>query len=96
MEVRENGSRVATVEKFSWELRGAPAKPILRLSLEQYSATHRILAIRKDSGVSLTLSIERFGTARPGRLEFVRVAYVRASREVARQDFSSRLARILS
>jgi hypothetical protein len=96
VEVRENGSRVATVEKFSWELRGAPAKPILRLSLEQYSATHRILAIRKDSGVSLTLSIERFGTARPGRLEFVRVGYVRPSREVARQDFSSRLARVLS
>jgi hypothetical protein len=96
VEVRENGARVATVEKFTWELRGAPAKPILRLSLEQYSATHRILAIRKGSDVSLTLSIERFGTAKPGRLEFVRVDYVRPLREVARQEFSSRLARILS
>jgi hypothetical protein len=96
VEVRENGARVATVEKFSWELRGAPAQPILRLSLEQYSATHRILAIRKGSDVSLTLSIERFGTAKPGRLEFVRVDYTRPPREVARQEFSSRLARILS
>jgi hypothetical protein len=35
VEVYENGSRVATLGPMSWELRGAPAKPLLPLGSKQ-------------------------------------------------------------
>jgi hypothetical protein len=45
VEVRENGARVATFSALSWELRGAPAKLVLRLWSEQCNLTRRVLAI---------------------------------------------------
>jgi hypothetical protein len=96
VEVRENGHRVTTVEKLSWELRGAAAKPLLSIRSEQYNVTHSIVGIRADSDDRLALAVERFGNPRPGRLEFRRVDFVPPDRKLARQDFCPRLARILS
>lgn len=58
--------------------------------------TRRILAIAKQSEQRLTLSVERLGNSRPGRLEFVPVDFVRPAREIAREGFRGRLSRILS
>ena len=73
VEVRENGARVATFSALSWELRGAPAKPLLRLWSEQHNLTRQVLAIADHSDERLALAVERFGRLKPGRLEFVRV-----------------------
>jgi len=96
VEVRENGDRVATIAPFSWELRGAGEKPLLSVRSEQYNVTHRILGIAANDDGRLALSFERFGKSRPGRLEFLRVEFVRTAKEVARKDFCLRLARVLS
>jgi len=64
---------VATFSTLSWELRGAPAKPLLRLWSEQHNLTRRVLAIADHSDERLALAVERFGRLKPGRLEFVRV-----------------------
>lgn len=96
VEVRENGSRVATLGPMSWELRGAPAKPLLHLWSEQCNMTRRILAIADRSDRRLALAVERFGNSRPGRLEFVPVDFVRPAHEVAREEFCARLRRILA
>jgi hypothetical protein len=45
VEVRENGARVATFNALSWEPRGAPAKPLLRLWSEQHNLMRRVLSI---------------------------------------------------
>jgi hypothetical protein len=96
VEVRENGARVATFNALSWELRGAPAKPLLRLWSEQYNLTRRVLAIADHSDEHLSLAVERFGRLKPGRLEFVRVDFARSDRDISREEFCARLGRILS
>jgi hypothetical protein len=95
IEVRENGARVATFSVLSWELRGAPGKPLLRLWSEQHNLTRRVLAIADYSDRRLSLTVERFGRLKPGRLEFVRVDYTRSERDLAREEFCARLSRIL-
>ncbi|MBV9889159.1 MAG: hypothetical protein JO119_21680 [Acidobacteria bacterium] len=100
VEVRENGVRVATIDtaidSFSWELRGAAAKPVLAVHSEQFNITHRIVGISSESDEHLTLSFERFGKARPGRIEFLRVDFKRAARKIAREEFRFRIARVLA
>lgn len=96
VEVRENGTRVATVNTFSWQLRGASAKPVLSVQTDQVNITHRIVAIVAEADGRLDLSFERLGNALPGRLEFRRIDFALPAREVARVDSRSRLTRILS
>jgi hypothetical protein len=96
VEVRENGARVATFSALSWELRGAPAKPLLRLWSEQYNLTRRVLSIADHSDQRLALAVERFGHLKPGRLEFVRVDIVRSVMDISREEFCARLGRILA
>jgi hypothetical protein len=96
VEVRENGSRVATLGPMSWELRGAPAKPLLHLWSEQCNMTRRILAIADQSDRRLALAVERFGNPRPGRLEFLTADFVRPARKIGREEFCARLRRILA
>jgi hypothetical protein len=96
VEVRENGCRVATIEDFHWELRGSPDKPMLAVHSELFNTTHRIVAISAESEGHVALSFERLGNARPGRIEFLRVDFTRPPREVAREDFRLRLARVLA
>jgi hypothetical protein len=96
VEVRENGNRVAPFTGLSWEVRGNAGKPLLHLWSERYNLTRRVLAITDHSEVCLTLAVERFGRAKPDRLEFVRVQFERPARELAREEFCERLRRILA
>jgi hypothetical protein len=96
VEVRENGARVATFSALSWELRGAPAKPLLRLWSEQHNLTRQVLAIADHSDERLALAVERFGRLKPGRLEFVRMDFTRSPKDLSREEFCAQLGRILS
>ena len=86
---------MATFRALSWELRGAPAKPLLRLWSEQHNLTRLVLAIADHSDERLALAVERFGRLKLGRLEFVRVDFA-APRDVSREEFCARLGRFLS
>lgn len=96
VEVRENGSRVAPLAGFSWEIRGASARPLLHLWSEQHNLTRRVLAITDHSDHRLALAVERFGRTRPDRLEFVRMEFDRSARDLCREEFCRRLGRILA
>ncbi len=87
VELRENGARVAPLSTLSWEVRGSPAKPLLHVWSANHNLTRRVLAITDQSEERLTLAVERFGRARPDRLEFVRMAVERSSRELDREEF---------
>lgn len=80
IELRENGRRLAPFAGFSWEVRGAAEKPLLHLWSENYNVTRRVLAITDHSDERLALAVERFGRAKPDRLEFIRLEFQRASR----------------
>jgi hypothetical protein len=96
VEVRENGGRVAPFSGMSWEVRGAGEKPLLHLWSEQFHLTRRVLAITDHSDQRLALAVERFGRAKPDRLEFIRKDFERSTRELSREEFRDRLARLLA
>lgn len=96
IEVRENGSRVASLTGLSWEIQGAAAKPLLHLWSERCNLTRRVLAITDHSEARLALAVERFGRSAPGRLEFVRTEFERNSRDLAREEYCQQLARLLA
>ena len=96
VEVRENGGHVAALAGLSWEVRGASEKPLLHLWSEQCNLTRRVLAITDHSDQRLALAVERFGHAKPNRLEFLRLDFERSARALSREEFCQRFARILA
>ena len=96
IEVRENSGRAISFQGMSWEVRGAPEKPLLHLWSEQYNLTRRVLAITDRSETRLALAVEHFGRRKPDRLEFIRLDFTRSARELSREEFCERLRRILA
>ena len=96
VEVRENGSRVASLAVLSWEVRSAGVKPLLHLWSDQYNLTRRVLSIIDHSHKRLALAVERFGGAKPVRLEFILMGFERSTKELSREEFCVRLSRVLA
>jgi hypothetical protein len=96
VEVRENGGRVAPFSGMSWEVRGNGEKPLLHLWSDEFNLTRRVLAITDRSEQRLALAVERFGRAKPDRLEFIRREFERGSRELSREEFRDRLTHLLA
>jgi len=71
-------------------------KPLLHLWSEQFNLTRRVLAITDHSEQRLALAVERFGRAKPDRLEFIRREFERSARELSREEFRDRLAQLLA
>src|SRR6266849_5125819 len=96
VEVRENGGCVAPFSGMSWEVRGTGERPLLHLWSEQLNLTRRVLAITDHSEQRLALAVERFGRAKPDRLEFVRREFERDAHQLSREEFRARLSHLLS
>src|ERR1700736_1001110 len=96
VELRENYRRSVPVAGLSWEVRGNDEKPLLHLWSEQYNLTRRVLAITDHSDERLVLVVERFGRAKPDRIEFVRVDFERPALKLARSAFCDALKNILA
>ena len=96
VEVRENGGCIAPFSGMSWEVRGSGEKPLLHLWSEQFNLTRRVLAITEHSEQRLALAVERFGRAKPDRLEFIRREFERGARELSREEFRDRLSHLLA
>ena len=93
-EVRDNGTRLGPLAALSWEVRGNGQKPLIHLWSEHHNLTRRVLAITEQSEARLALAVERFGRSKPDRLEFVRLKYDAAPRELELGAFRQRLAAI--
>jgi hypothetical protein len=55
-----------------------------------------VLAITDHSEQRLVLAVERFGRAKPDRLEFVRRAFERGARQLSREEFCEQLRALLA
>ena len=93
-ELRENGTRVAPLSVLSWEVRGQGEKPLLHLWSENHNLTRRVLAITDHSELRLALAVERFGCAKPDRLEFLRLEFDRSERDLSRESFAQSIRRL--
>ncbi|HXN93018.1 MAG TPA: hypothetical protein VN879_00865 [Candidatus Acidoferrales bacterium] len=96
VEGRENGGRVAPFSGMSWEVRGNGEKPLLHLWSDQFNLARRVLAITDRSEERLALAVERFGRAKPDRLEFICREFERGARELSREEFHDRLTHLLA
>ena len=95
-EVREDGEWLAELAGLRCELRAEGKNPLVHLWSEERNLTRRILRVREQSQDRIVLEVQRFGRARPGRLEFVRTDSPRAVARVTREQFRARFERFLS
>ncbi|GAC1702733.1 MAG: hypothetical protein NVS9B4_08770 [Candidatus Acidiferrum sp.] len=96
VEIRESGRRSVPLSGLCWEVRGIDEKPLLHLWSEQYNLTRRVLAITEHSEERLVLVVEKFGRAKPDRIEFVRVDFERPALKLARGEFCEALKTLLA
>ena len=96
VDLHENGGRTSFTSGLSWEVRGDGEKPLLHLWAERFNVTRRVLAITDYSEERLVLAVERFGRAKPDRLEFVRREFERGARQLSREEFCGQLRALLA
>ncbi len=95
-EVREDGEWLAEFAGLQCELRRAGKDALVHLWSEQRNLTRRVLRIHEKSEQRIVLEVQRFGRARPGRLEFLRTDSPRSPGRIAREQFRARFRRILA
>jgi hypothetical protein len=95
-EVRENGEWLAGLEGVQYEVSAQGEAALLHLWSAQQSLVRRVLRVAEDSRDRVVLEVSRFGYSRHAQLEFVASGVRRESRRVEREQFSSRLRRILT
>ena len=95
-EVRENGEWLAGLEGVQYEVRAQGEAALLHLWSAQQSLVRRVLRVTEESADRVVLEVSRFGYSRHAQLEFVAGGLPRETRRVEREQFSSRLRRILT
>ncbi|HXN73960.1 MAG TPA: hypothetical protein VN861_15550 [Candidatus Acidoferrales bacterium] len=96
VEVREDGEWLAELAALHCELRREGKSALVHLWSDQRNLTRRVLRVKERSENRILLEVQRFGNAKPGRLEFLRADSPRSAGRITREEFRSRLRRILS
>jgi hypothetical protein len=95
-EVRENGEWLAGLDGAQFEVRSEGEGALLHLWSAEQSLVRRVLRVAEESRERVVLEVSRFGFARNAQLEFVADGARREPRRVEREQFSSRLRRLLT
>ena len=72
VEVREDGEWLAELAALHCELRREGKSALVHLWSDQRNLTRRILRVKERDENRILLEVQRFGNAKPGRLEFLR------------------------
>lgn len=96
IEVRENGKWLAELAGLQWEVHQENEKVLIHLWSDESNLTRRLLRVKEVGQDSIVLEVQRFGKAKPGRLEFVRRDDARRPQRVTREQFRERFERILA
>src|SRR5579862_9531684 len=95
-EVRENGEWLAGLEDAQYEVSAQGEAALLHLWSARQSLVRRVLRVAEESQDRVVLEVSRFGYSRNAQLEFIANGAQRETRRVEREQFSSRLRRILT
>ena len=95
-EVREDGEWLAELAGLHYELRREGKTGLVHLWSDERNLTRRVLRVKERNEDRILLEVQRFGNAKPGRLEFLRTDSPRSAGRITREQFRSRLRRILS
>ena len=96
VEVREDGEWLAELATLHFELRVERKSPLVHLWSDERNLTRRILRVKEATGDRIVLEVQRFGRAKPGRLEFLLTDSPRATGRITREQFRARFTRILA
>ncbi len=94
-EVREDGEWLAELGGLHCQLREQGKSALVHLWSDERNLTRRVLRVREQSDDRIVLEVQRFGRAKPGRLEFLRNESARPAGRINRERFRARLRRIL-
>jgi len=93
VEIREDGQWLAGLSSLHYELRQNGKILLVHLWSDERNLTRRILSVKEQSGDRIVFEVQRFGRAKPGRLEFLRTDLLRAAGRVTREQFRERFQR---
>jgi hypothetical protein len=96
VEVREDGEWLAELAALHCELRREGKSALVHLWSDEQNLTRRVLRVKERDENRILLEVQRFGNSKPGRLEFLRADSPRSAGRITREEFRSRLRRILS
>ena len=96
VEVREDGEWLAELATLHFELRVERKNPLVHLWSDERNLTRRILRVKETADDRIVLEVQRFGRAKPGRLEFLLTDSPRAAGRITREQFRARFTRILA
>jgi hypothetical protein len=95
-ELREDGEWLADLTGLHCDLRPVGNSPLVHLWSGDCNLTRRVLRVKEQSAGRVILEVQRFGRAKPARLEFLRTDSARSSGRITREQFRARLRRVLA
>jgi len=94
--VQENGSWLAPLENFQYEISEKSGAVLLHLWSSDATFVRRVTAVDQITDGHLALKVNRFGRARAGRLEFIRNDRQPEVGQLRREQFRPRLVEMLA
>jgi len=95
LDLLEDGERWPDTTSLQFELHEKPHGLFLHLWTSDRNLTRRVLRTEHAETGHLRLEVQRFGSARPGRIEFLAREFARTPQRVSRDLFGSRLRELL-
>ncbi len=96
VKIQENGSWLASLEDFDYEVREKAGAILLHLWSQEGTLVRRVIGIDADEDGRLALKVTRFGRTRPDRLEFVCREREPESGQLRREQFRARFSEMLA
>lgn len=96
VKVHENGSWLAPLENFQYEIREKSGAVLLHLWSSEAALVRRVTAVDQNTDGHLALKVNRFGRARSGQLEFIRNDWQPEIGQLRREQFRPRLVEMLA
>jgi hypothetical protein len=95
-EVRENGEWLAALGGLQYEVRSQGDAALLHLWGARQSLVRRVVRVAEQSPGRVVLDVSRFGRARHAKLEFLVNGVAHEDRRWGREQFRTRLHRLLT
>ncbi len=96
VEVREDGQWLAGLDGFRSEVRRKGKQALIHLWSSESNLVRTITRISACEPARIQLEVQRFGRAKPGRLEFLSAASRRPAARIGREQFRERFTRMLA
>ena len=96
VQVQENGSWLAPLEDFQYEVREKAGATLLHLWSQESTLVRRVISINANDDGHLALEVKRFGKNRADQLEFVCREREPQTGQLRREQFRARFSEMLT